>query len=71
MVSKETTTNCFLGLDSCSTVDGILGAIEDANIALNTPDIEQNYTFNIDGEAHDDKDTSHSGHKTCGTDLDR
>ena len=48
-----------------------LGSIEDANIALSAPDIEQNGTLNIDEETHDNKDASNPGNETCIMSLDR
>ena len=70
MVSKHATTICFLGLDSCSTSDGVLGLMEDAIVALSVRDTEQNFALNFDEEAHDEKDASHSGHEVCSMDLD-
>ena len=37
---KNSTENFFLGLESFSSVDGVLASIEDTNIALNAQDME-------------------------------
>ena len=70
MKKKHVTENHFLGLESCSTVDDVLGSIGDANIAWNVQDMAPNCTFHIEEETHENKNTSHSGCKTCSIYLD-
>ena len=55
MINKYATENYFLGLESYSLVDSILGSIEDTNISLNVQDMEHNWTFNIEDETYEKK----------------
>ena len=56
-MKKHTTENHFLGLESCFSVDGILGSTEDTSASLNVQDVEQTFTFDVEEEAHKNKDT--------------
>ena len=65
MTNNHMTKNNFLGLDSYSAADGVLGTAEDFNAVMSALDAEKNCALNID------EDKSQSAHKTCSTALDR